>query len=48
MGDRGAQKLPLKTSGYFLFAAPTGSGHSPADVLPPLAGLDGGRAVKKL
>jgi len=32
MGDRGALKLPLKTSGCFLYAARTGSGHSPADV----------------
>jgi hypothetical protein len=32
MGDRGALKMPLKTSGCILYAAPTGSGHSSADV----------------
>ncbi|NBP04381.1 MAG: hypothetical protein EBU90_30725, partial [Proteobacteria bacterium] len=33
MGYRSALKLPLKTSGCFLYVAPTGPGHSPADVL---------------
>ncbi len=35
-GPRLTSPCSGKTSGCFLYAAPTGSGHNPADVLPPL------------